>query len=175
MSLDPLIPLVVRLGIALLFAASAWHKIRDWPRTGAVIAGYRIFPREASQAAAAAVIAVEFAVAATILLTPLGLHAAAIMLVAYAAVIGLNIVRGNDRIDCGCIGFAATAPRLTWLMVGRNCVIALSAELSALSATSARAFAWMDFFSLGVALAILGLLYAAFDTAIAIPGRSIAS
>jgi len=175
MSLDPLIPLVVRLGITLLFAAAAWHKIRDWPRTGAVIAGYRILPREASHAAAAAVIAAELAVAAAVLLSPLGLHAAAIMLVAYAAVIGLNIVRGNDRIDCGCLGFTATAPRLTWLMVARNCVIASLAELSALLASSTRIFAWMDFFSLGAALAILGLLYAAFDAAIALPDRSTAS
>lgn len=173
MLVDPLFVLVVRAGIAVLFMASALHKLWDWRRIGAVIAGYRIFPSGTSQLVGAIVVSFELAIAVGSLITVLALHAAAALLTAYAAVIAFNIVRGNDRIDCGCLGFGARVPRLKWIMVGRNCVIGGLVELVAVLDTTIRSLSWIDFLSLGGALLGLALLYAAFETAIALPDRGV--
>lgn len=168
---DPLLSLVVKVGIAVLFAAAAWHKASNLPQTGAVIAAYRIIPRGMSQLAAPALVAVELAVAAVSLFSSLGLHAAAIMLITYAVAISLNIVRKNDRIDCGCLGFGVVAPRLKWAMVARNFALGCLAEFFAVATTSGRDLVWIDFLSLAFAIAVLALLYAAHEAVIALPDR----
>lgn len=172
MFIDILASLVVRGGIALLFAVSAWHKARNIPETGAVIAAYRIVPEELAGVTAIGLIGVEAVIAVTSLFSPLGLHAAAALLFVYAAVIGLNIARGNDRIDCGCLGFGAVVPRLKWAMVARNFVIACLTEFVASAAVGQRALAWVDILSLASAIAILSLLYVAHEAVIALAGRS---
>jgi hypothetical protein len=50
---------------------------------------------------------------------------------AYAAAIAINLLRGNTRIDCGCLGFGARVPELRWGLVGRNALL-LAAVLTAL-------------------------------------------
>lgn len=173
MPVEPLFPLIVRAGIAALFAGAAIHKLCDWRRAGAVIASYRLFPPALGGVAATGVIALELAVSAGVLASASVLHGAAALLLAYAAAIGFNILCGNDNIDCGCLAFGARAPRLTWAMVARNAVIAVLAEGAATANTlGGRPMIWIDFLSLAAALAVLAMLYAALEAAIGLSGRS---
>ena len=153
----------------MLFALAAWHKLRDWPRIGGVIAGYRMLPQGASLPAAAVLIALELAVAAGSLVWRQALVAASALLLGYACAIGLNILRGNDRIDCGCTGYSAAAPRLKWAMCLRNSGIALIGVMVASAAVSTRPLIWMDFVTIACALAGFATLYAAFEANMAAP------
>jgi hypothetical protein len=169
MPLDPVISMAIRVSIAVLFAVAAWHKLRDWPRIGGVITGYRLLPQGASLPAAATLIVFELAVAAGLLLSPQALFAAALILISYASAIGLNILRGNDRIDCGCLGYLAKAPRLKWAMCLRNAVIALIAIMVASADVSIRSLVWMDFVTIACVLAGLSILYASLEATMALP------
>lgn len=175
MPVDPVFPLVIKAGMVLLFTFAAWHKLRDRPRIAAVISGYRLFPRAASRPVAAILAVLELATAVGVLLSPVALWLAAGLLAAYAAGIGFNILRGNDRIDCGCIGFAAPRPRLRWAMVIRNAVLAGLALLAAFQPVTDRSLVWIDYLSLLAVLPGAALLYAAFETAISLPSRGAAS
>lgn len=171
MVLDPVIKLAVQAAIALLFATAAWHKLRDWPRIGGVVAGYRIIPQGLSQPAAALLIALELAIVAGLLIAPNTLFGAAVLLLAYAWAISLNIVRGNDRIDCGCSAYSVDAPRLKWTMVARNTVVALIAIVAAVQPASPRPLIWMDALTFAFALAGCCILYITLESTIALPSR----
>lgn len=175
MPLDPVFPLVVKAGMALLFAFAAWHKLRDWPRIGAVIGGYRLLPPALSQPVAVLLVVLELVAAAGALLSPSALWLSAGLLSAYAAAIGFNLLRGNDQIDCGCIGFAAVRPRLRWTMVIRNAVLAALALLAVLQPVADRSLVWIDYLTLLAVLPGAALLYAALETAISLPSRGAAS
>jgi hypothetical protein len=103
------------------------------------------------------------------LLSPQALFAAALILISYASAIGLNILRGNDRIDCGCLGYLAKAPRLKWAMCLRNAVIALIAIMVASADVSIRSLVWMDFVTIACVLAGLSILYASLEATMALP------
>lgn len=169
MLLDPVIVQAIQASIAVLFAVAAWHKMRDWPRIGGVISGYRLLPQGASLPVAAVLIALELAVAAGSLISRQVLLGAAALLLGYACAIGLNILRGNDRIDCGCISYLSAAPRLKWAMSVRNAGIALIAIMVARGAVSIRPLIWMDFVTIAGVLAALSALYAAFEANLAVP------
>lgn len=175
MPLDPVLSLVVKAGMSLLFAFAVWHKLRDWPRIGSVIAGYRLFPPAAGVPAAFLVVALELGAAAGALFSPAALCLSAGLLLIYAGAIAVNILRGNDQIDCGCIGFAAARPRLRWAMVIRNGVLASLALLAAFQPVLDRPLVWVDYLSLVAVLAGASLLYAALETAISLPSRGAAS
>ena len=84
---------------------------------------------------------------------------------AYAGAIAVNLVRGRDRIDCGCGGVAGRE-RISWWLVGRNFVCAAGA-FAASSPTSPRELEWMDAFSVAAGIAVLAALYVTTDQLIA--------
>jgi hypothetical protein len=168
MLLDPAIARAIQTSIAVLFAAATWHKLRDWPRIGGVISGYRLLPQGASLPVAAVLIGFELVVAAGSLVSRQVLFAAAALLLGYAFAIGLNILRGNDRIDCGCTGYSTAAPRLKWAMCLRNGGIALIGGMVASAPVSARPLIWMDFITIACGLAGGAALYAAFEANMAV-------
>lgn len=47
---------------------------------------------------------------------------AALILLAFAVAVGANLLRGR-RIECGCVGVAAPR-RISWYLVGKDCVLA---------------------------------------------------
>lgn len=168
MLLDPVIAMASQASIAALFAAATWHKLRDWPRIGGVIFGYRLLPQGASLPAAAVLIGFELVVAAGSLVSRQVLFGAAALLLGYAFAIGLNILRGNDRIDCGCTGYLAATPRLKWAMCLRNGGIALIGVMVACADVSTRPLIWMDFVTIAGGLAVVATLYAAFEANMAV-------
>jgi hypothetical protein len=96
----------VQLGLGIVFLLAAIPKLRDRATFARTVARYRLLPRRLTRAFAVAVIATESFLAAVFLtgwLLPIGLAAAAAVLMLFAAAVALSLRRGR-RIPCGCFG-----------------------------------------------------------------------
>jgi hypothetical protein len=166
--IDPVIDVVARAAFALLFLVAAIHKLRDPARFAAMLGEYRVLPARLVRLGAVVVVGAEL-VAAMALAAPgwrhAGLVAAAVLLLVYAAAIGVNLLRGRRDIDCGCAGPAARRPIGAGLVV-RNLVLAVLALL-ALAPVGARPLVWVDGVTVLGATAGLAALYAALDRMLA--------
>ena len=165
---DPVVSWIVALAIALLFAASALHKLRDWSRFVGALGAYRLLPDAAVAITAALVVALEI-VASLALVLPatrvLGAVLAAALLCLYAAAIGINLHRGRTAIDCGCVGFGERK-RIHRGLVLRNVLLATSLTFAV--APGARALTALDWLTIGGALVASAVLYLAVDALAAI-------
>lgn len=158
--LDPLVHMTLALAFAALLGASAWHKVRDWNEWAGLVANYQVLPQALAAAAARILPTLEAGCAIGLLLPPTRLIAAAttaLLLAVYGLAIALNLMRGRDRIDCGCLGSRAGGGIAPW-MVLRNGVLALLAALllSPVGARPQSAAEW----PMAIALVLtLGFLY----------------
>lgn len=158
MSVDPVIVMIARFGVAWLFLAAALHKVRDSGDFRAVLAIYDVVPDRVVGAVAKLIIAVECVIAAGALAQYRPAYAgAAFVLFCYAGAIGVNLLRGRRFIDCGCGG--AAQPLSAGLVV-RNIVLSVGAFI-ALLPTLPRPLGWLDVLSVVAGGAVLGALYAA--------------
>jgi methylamine utilization protein MauE len=159
---DPVLGLLVRTGLALLFASAAWHKLRDRSTFSGVLAAYRMVPDAAIAVVVGAVPALELAVALAWVTPGASLVAAAgtvALLALYAVAIAVNLVRGRSTIDCGCGVAGARQPISEWLLV-RNGALAVLA-LVPLRAQTARPLGWIDVLTLAAALAVATCVWTA--------------
>lgn len=105
--MDPVIPLVITLALAILWLVAGTQKLRAFGEFSAVLADYRLVPDKTTDLCAAAVIALELGHGIALLL-PVVRHVALIgsaaLLILYAAAMAANLVRGRRFIDCGCMG-----------------------------------------------------------------------
>lgn len=113
--------------LVLLFLRAAWHKLADFGRFSGFVADYQLLPGAWVEHAARLLIGLEVLTVA-LLLTPalnrLGALLAIALLLAYAAVIAINLSRGHVHIDCGCGG----APqRLSPALLLRNALLVVLA------------------------------------------------
>jgi uncharacterized membrane protein YphA (DoxX/SURF4 family) len=177
---DPVFAWLVRLALALLFAAAALHKVRDLRTFRAILRNYRALPEPMVPAAALALVIVELAVVALLLLPaadPIGPLAVLSLLALYCGAIVLNLGRGRRHIDCGCLGPGKRQPLSPWLLA-RNAAIALGPLLLLLLREAPRPGSWIDAVSLLGGLALLALLWNAVhqlgtaQMALRAPGRS---
>lgn len=123
--LDAILAAIATGVLVLVFARALVHKLGDFAGFAATMAEYRLLPAALTRPAALLLIAAEAAVLAGLLLTgarAVALGGGVVLLLAYAGAMGANLIRGRDRIDCGCGG---AGHALSWALVGRN--IALSA------------------------------------------------
>lgn len=154
---DPLLVLVVRSALAVLFASAAWHKLRARDEFATILAAYRVLPAALTKSAAIVIAAAELAVAGALLLPsprlPGALGAAA-LLGTYSLAIGVNLMRGRRTIDCGCGALGARQPISEWLLV-RNALLATMAAIT-MQPVGARPLLWVDWLTLagGVAVAV---------------------
>jgi uncharacterized membrane protein YphA (DoxX/SURF4 family) len=158
---DPLVDLVVRAGLATMFASAAWHKLRDPAAFRAVLEAYRIVPR-ALLAAAPAVAVFEVALAAALLTPPgraAGAFGSAAVLALYGAAIAFNLAAGRRHIDCGCGAPGTHQPLSEWLL-GRNALLALAA-LATAAPPASRPLLWVDWLALAGMLAVLSAAWVA--------------
>lgn len=125
---------IVRAALAVLFATALWHKARAPREFIAALGNYRVLPAALVPAAAGAVMFAEAVVLAGLLATPMPVTPfaalAALLLLAYAIGIALNLGRGRTTIDCGCHGFSGRQQIAGW-MVGRNLGLATMAVVLA--------------------------------------------
>ena len=165
---DPVMPLVVVLSLALLWIMAAVQKLRGFAVFSVVLADYRLIPKRATHACAVAVIALELGLGTGLLIPAtrsLALVGSALLLVTYAGAIALNLVRGRRFIDCGCMGPVGHQPLSVWL-VARNLSLALLA-LAAMLPVQGRALVWFDAITVSAAIGSAALLYAATNRLIA--------
>ncbi len=124
--------LAIALGFALLLLWAAAGKGRDLVGFRAVLADYRIVPTPLLAMVAVMVPAVEATIAALWLVAPWSSSAmlwasgtTVVLMLAYGGAVAANLVRGRSWIDCGC----GAGESVSWPMVARNAVLAVSAAL----------------------------------------------
>jgi Methylamine utilisation protein MauE len=120
------IALAIRTLVALVFLTAALGKLRHRLAFQGVVANYRLLPDIAVTAFALMLPPVEAAVAAALLFStsPWPAVIAAVLLILFAAAMGINIRRGRRHIDCGCFQ-SALKQTLSWILVARNVGLAL--------------------------------------------------
>ncbi len=142
---DPVVDVVLRAALALLFASAARHKLRDLAGFRGVLQAYRLLPERLVAVTAPVVVGIELGLAAALVLPATrslaGLGAAA-LLTAYSFAIAINLARGRRAIDCGCGGPGARQPISEWLVL-RNALLT-GAALFTLAPAAARPLLWVD-------------------------------
>ncbi|WP_254602956.1 MauE/DoxX family redox-associated membrane protein [Sphingomonas bacterium] len=120
----------------LVFLVGAWAKLRHRATLSGVVANYRLLPPIAVAPVAAILPWLEGAVGLALLLgerrwVPI---VAAVLLLAFAAAIGINIRRGRSHIDCGC-GVGGLRQSLHGALVVRNLMMAIALSFNLLAGT----------------------------------------
>ncbi|WP_165857259.1 MauE/DoxX family redox-associated membrane protein [Marinobacter sp. JSM 1782161] len=111
----------------LLFLRAFTHKLFDFDEFQGFLADYELLPESLVRPAGMALVALEGVTVLALVFAasrPIGLFLAIALLALYATAIGINLRRGNRRIECGCGG----APQ--WLsrsLLVRNGVLGLLA------------------------------------------------
>ncbi len=160
--IDPVISWAVALSVAVLFAAAANHKLRDWRRFRDVMRNYKLLPEALLPLSAITLIAFECSAAILLVFIAtrsLGAVLSACILVVYAVAIAVNLRRGRIDLDCGCLGIGRRQP-VRWWMVARNLAIAALALIAGLPIAPRELTALDGVTIVGVTLS-LAALYAA--------------
>nr|WP_290674575.1 MULTISPECIES: MauE/DoxX family redox-associated membrane protein [unclassified Halomonas] len=129
MNLSELGALTYLVLLALIFAQSAWHKANDYGRFLGLVANYRLVPGFIEEGVSRTLIAAEILLVILLIFPVTAVFAslsAGVLLLVYAGAMGVNLIRGNQLIDCGCGG---RAQPVSWLLVLRNLVLASCALL----------------------------------------------
>lgn len=152
--------LIVAFSLAVLWFSAAWQKLSAFEVFAATLADYRIVPRGLVKVSSVSLAGFEFVLGAAVL-TPMtrnaALIASAVMLITYAAAMGINLLRGRRHIDCGCMGPVARQSLSGWLLV-RNALLAALALVVAISPGS-RDLIWLDFFTVAAGVAAAAMTY----------------
>ena len=168
--MDPVLAVVLRGALALLFVVAALHKLRDRDAFRATLDAYALLPSALTAPLARAVPLVEL-VAALLLVAPraaaVGASIAVLLLSVYALAMGVNLLRGRRDLDCGCMGPGARSPIGPELLV-RNLFLIVAALVAGFAPIHARALVWVDFVTVPLAVAVLAALYAAVERVLAL-------
>jgi len=162
--LDPAAGLLLVGCLSLLFASASLHKLRDLAHFTEVLRAYRVLPEGAVRLAPLVPLG-ELMVAAGLLSSVARSGAGlggAVLLVAYAAAIAVNLGRGRRDLACGCGGPDDARPIAPW-MVARNLMLALGLLAVALVRWKARLLLPVDALTVGGGVAIATLLYVSLD------------
>jgi uncharacterized membrane protein YphA (DoxX/SURF4 family) len=165
--------LTLRFSFALLLGAAAIHKLRDLARFRATLAEYDVLPRGLADGAAPILAILEATLAALLVAgvaVPAAASAVTALMLAYAAAIHTNVLRGRTDLDCGCMGPAARVP-VSAALVLRN--LALGAAAATLVVTaSGRAASWPDVASALAATLALAASWQAGERLLALAPRA---
>ncbi len=159
MSIDPVVLITLSLMLSYVVVDAGLHKLRNPLHYAAVIDDYRVLAQGSGSYVVWVAGAVEIGAGIAILLPPLnraGLAVAGLLLLAYFAVIALNLLRGRRAIDCGC-GAPGRAQGLSAGLLVRNAVLALAALVSSAAEPLARGIAWFDWL-VAIAAALSAIL-----------------
>jgi uncharacterized membrane protein YphA (DoxX/SURF4 family) len=129
-----------RCVLGLVFAVSAWTKLRDFPAFLGALTTMRVLPEALDRPMAALVVILEVAVPLLLLVTvtaPLGLALAAVLLIGFAAAISVTLARGTGA-ACACFGPASHPFGRRHLV--RNALLAVLAGAGALVGVGQSAF-----------------------------------
>jgi uncharacterized membrane protein YphA (DoxX/SURF4 family) len=127
--IDPLVPLIISVSLALLFFMAARHKLSSQRHFQAQLSAYQLLPESILPVTARALPWLEMSLVALLLIPSTRVFAAAaaaLMLTVYALAMAVNLRRGRGEIDCGCGDKPQT---LSIWLVARNAVLAAGALL----------------------------------------------
>lgn len=113
--------------LVLLFLRALFHKASDLVRFTGFLGNYHVLPQGGLTVGAYGLMASEALIIVLLLIPQFNQFGATLaigILLLYAAVIGLNVAKGNFQIECGCGG---PAMRLSYGLVVRNLLIAIMA------------------------------------------------
>ena len=164
MILDPVVGILILASVALLFASAALHKLRDLAQFDEIFSAYGVMPADSTLRISWAVPLLEMAVAAGLASHVTRAYAAALgilLLLAYAATIAVNLLRGRRDLACGCGGLDERRPIAAW-MVWRNILIALAAA-SVFAPWTDRALTMTDGVTIAFGLLTVALIYLCAD------------
>jgi hypothetical protein len=164
MVLDPAVGLLLGATFALLFGSAAVHKLRDLRRFGEIFSAYGVVPVVSRWRLSWLVPVLELGVAVGVLVDASRLYAVAVgivLLLMYAAAIGINLRRGRRDLACGCGGPDERRPIAAW-MVWRNVVLSLGLA-STLAPWAVRPLGFTDAVTVTFGLLTLALIYLCVD------------
>lgn len=162
MQADPIFVIASALGISVILANAATHKLRAPARFANQVEDYQLLPKALIKPFSRALPIAELAIAFALLVPFSRLFAALIaaaLLMAYAVAIGINLWRGRKDIDCGCSGPEQSQSLRPELLLRNGLLSGLA--LVASIAPVARAFGIFDGFVAVAAAAVALLLYTA--------------
>lgn len=155
--MDPILSLIIRLGLSILFATAAVSKLRNRRDFYAAMLAYQLLPpRWAINLADILPWAEGVIVVGLILDINAALPAAASLLLIYALAMAVNLGRGRRDLDCGCGG--APQPLSSWLVI-RNLVLAGGALAASFGPAVTPAWKPVDALIVISAVTLLTLIY----------------
>lgn len=161
---DPVVRWTLRSFLALLFARALFGKLRSPRDFSEALRGYALLPDAAVPTAAVLLLALEFILAAALLIPGWASTAAvgaAALLTVYTAAIGINLARGRRDVDCGCTALGRRQPLREWLLA-RNAVY-ISIACAATLPAAPRALHALDGLTVVLAAAALTALTAGIE------------
>lgn len=165
MMLDPAVGFLVTATLALLFCSASLHKLRDLKRFEEIFSAYSVATVVSRLRLSWVVPVLELAVAVGLLFNATRLFAAvvgAVLLLVYAAAIGVNLKRGRRDLACGCGGPNDRSPIAPW-MVGRNTALAVLLLGCAWLPWTSRPLVFTDAVTVVFGLATLAIVYLCVD------------
>lgn len=168
MSVDITVSMILRILLAGIFLRAVWHKLRDLPHFVTQVDAYDLLPPRLVQGVAYALVVLECALVLALPVPPWWQPPAlaAVLLGVYALAMAINLLRGEEDLDCGCAGAAAYPPGISWRLVGRNALLMLAAAIAALP-IAPRAWSLLDVGTIVLGSAAVALLYAGIAQAMA--------
>ncbi len=166
MTLDPLIPRIISIGLGLMFLFAGVHKLKDSTGFRDTLREYRLLPEQLIAPVAFLLPLGEVLLGFSWLFVSWLQSATAVVsagvLTIYSAAIGINLARGRVHFDCGCsfAGRRGSEQFLSQGLIYRNLILLTAAAIALLPHT-ARSLQISDFVILSAALLAIFLLYAA--------------
>jgi uncharacterized membrane protein YphA (DoxX/SURF4 family) len=165
LAIDPVPACIMTLSLAALWLAAALHKLADLGTFERSLEAYDIAPRMLLPLLGRLLPALELALAAGLLISPIrpaAGAAGALLLIGYGAAIALNLHRGRRDLDCGCMGFGVQ-PQISSALLWRNALAAVASLAAGLLPRTERVSGWMDTWTIIAAVTVIALLYVAVE------------
>ncbi len=159
---DPTLQWTLSLLLAGMWVVAAASKLANRDAFRGILHNYRLLPEGVERPVAEMLPILELLLAFGLLLPPARPWAAiasALLLLLFAAAMGVNILRGRTEIDCGCF-IGVVRQRIGWSLVLRNLLLAV-AVLPLLGEGSGRSLLWLDLVTILAASSGLLLTYLA--------------
>ena len=165
---DPVWLTACSLGIALLFGAAGWQKLRNQAGFTVILRSYGLVPELLVRPAALLLPWLELATALGLMVPawqPFAALLAAGLLLAYAAAMALSLLKGQRIADCGC-HFGEQRQAVSAALVWRNLLL-LGLALNLLQTPLDRTVGVYDALTVGALLVCGCVLYLLANTLIA--------
>ena len=174
MEIDTAVQNLISVFFTLLLLWASIHKFSDRRQFQGILAAYQIIPNMLLPAFALAIPVLELSLGLAWITGMQAVIVASLtagLLGLYSLAMGINILRGNIEIDCGC-GLSSSKQKtagyqkLSAGLLVRNATLILI-SLSVLLPSNDRVLGLLDYASIAMACAVLFLVYAAINQLLA--------